>query len=59
VLSRAEAALAAGDLDAALAELGALPEAARAPLAGWIATVETRRAAEAGLAALTAQVESL
>lgn len=59
VLSRAEAALRAGDLDGTLAELAALPEAVRAPLAGWIDTVETRRAAEAGLAALTAEVESL
>jgi hypothetical protein len=59
VLSRSEAALAAGELDAALAELDALPEAARAPLADWVETVRTRRAAEAGLAALTAEVEAL
>ena len=59
VLSRAEAALGEADLDGALAELDALPEAVRAPLAGWIATARTRRAAEAGLAELSAEVESL
>ncbi|TXH95364.1 MAG: hypothetical protein E6Q73_14905 [Pseudorhodobacter sp.] len=43
ILSRAEAALAKGDLDQTLAELSALPEPALAPLAEWRATVEARR----------------
>ncbi len=45
VLSRAEAALGAGDLTAALAELEALPDAGRAAMADWIVRAETRRAA--------------
>jgi hypothetical protein len=54
VLSRVGAAVAGGDLDAALAEVAALPQGARDILAPWVADVEARRAAEAGLAALTA-----
>ena len=54
VLSRVEAAVRAGELETALSELEALPEGARALLAPWAAEVETRAAAEAGLAALTA-----
>ena len=42
VLSRAEAALRDGDVDAALAEIGALPEAASEILADWRARAETR-----------------
>ena len=52
VLSRAEAAVRAGDLAGALSEIAALPEGARAVLAPWVADVEARIAAEAGLAAL-------
>lgn len=48
ILSRAEAALRQGDVPAALDEIGALPEEARAPLGDWIvrarARVETRSA---------------
>lgn len=44
VLSRAEAAVRAGDLAAALAEIEALPEAGRAEMAGWIDAAQTRRA---------------
>ena len=54
VLSRVGAAVAGGDLEAALAEIAALPQGARDVLAPWVADVEARRAAEAGLAALTA-----
>lgn len=43
ILSRTEAALATGNLDQTLAELSALPEAAREPMRGWQATVEARR----------------
>lgn len=49
VLSRAEAAMRAGDVDTALAELDALPDEARAPLADWIARAEARAAAQAAL----------
>jgi len=54
VLSRVEAAVRAGDLAMALTEIAALPDGARAVLAPWVADVEARAAAEAGLAALTA-----
>ncbi|MEM8823714.1 MAG: hypothetical protein AAGF30_08910, partial [Pseudomonadota bacterium] len=49
VLSRAEAAMRGGDVAAALAEIAALPEVARAPLADWIARAEARAAAQAAL----------
>ncbi|MDP2062101.1 MAG: hypothetical protein Q8J98_03245 [Phaeovulum sp.] len=52
VLSRAEAALAAGDLTAALAEVSALPDAARAEMATWQALAERRLAATRALANL-------
>lgn len=42
VLSRAEAALRQGQLEAALTELAALPEAAQAPMAAWSAQAQTR-----------------
>ncbi|WP_353473441.1 hypothetical protein PVT71_05195 [Salipiger sp. H15] len=45
VLSRAEAALRSGDLNATLTELSALPEPAQAELAGWTARAEARKAA--------------
>lgn len=52
VLSRAEAALRAGDLPATLAELDTLPPEATAALAEWRALADTRAAAAAALAAL-------
>jgi hypothetical protein len=54
ILSRAEAAMRAGDLDSALAELDSLPPDAAAALAGWRAGAETRAAAVAALADLAA-----
>ena len=45
VLSRAEAALDAGDLGRALEEIAALPEAAQAELADWAEAARTRHAA--------------
>lgn len=54
ILSRAEAALAKGDVAAALAELEALPEAAKPPLADWTAQARLRTEAEAALAQLVA-----
>lgn len=44
-LSRAEAALDAGELDRALEEIGALPEPAQAELADWTEAARTRNAA--------------
>jgi hypothetical protein len=49
VLSRVEAAARAGDIAAALAEIEALPEVAREPLADWIDRAEAHRAAQAAL----------
>ncbi|MBY4894002.1 hypothetical protein KUL25_14680 [Rhodobacteraceae bacterium N5(2021)] len=58
VLSRAEAAVAAGDLDTALSEIAALPEGAQAMLDDWVDQVETRVAADAALAELSATLEN-
>lgn len=56
ILSRAEAALAAGDLPIALTELAALPAEAQAALADWHATAETRIAAAQAVADLAATI---
>ena len=53
ILSRAEAALRGGDIDRALAELGALPAVAAEKLAAWRARAEARAEAAAGAAELT------
>ncbi len=45
ILSRAEAALASGDLPAALNELAALPPEAQAAMEGWIAQAKLRQEA--------------
>ena len=45
VLSRAEAALREGEVDRALEELQALPDAAREAMSDWIAAAETRSSA--------------
>lgn len=58
VLSRAEAALRVGDLNAALAELAALPEAGAAAMADWTAAAETRQAALDALSELRGRVET-
>ncbi len=55
-VSAIEAALAAGDLSAALDAAAALPEPARAAAAGWIADLERRAAAEAVVAGLTDRI---
>lgn len=54
ILSRAEAALAAGDLQAALRELDALPEPGKPALQDWIAAANQRIAAVAAFSALPA-----
>lgn len=58
VLSRAEAAVAAGDLPTALTEISALPEGAQATFDAWVAQVEARVAADAALAELSATMEN-
>lgn len=45
ILSRAEAALVAGDLRAALAEMDALPDPALSAMSGWLARARARQAA--------------
>jgi hypothetical protein len=57
VLSRAEAAVKAGDLPAALAEISALPEPGQAAMADWVEQARKRLAAEEATAALAASVE--
>jgi hypothetical protein len=56
VLSRAEAALMAGDLPLALQELEGLPPAGHDAMAEWAGRVERRLAASAALADLTATI---
>lgn len=56
VLSRAEAAVKAGDLPAALTEIKLLPAEGQAPLAAWVAEVEGRLAAIDAVMALSAQI---
>lgn len=51
-ISRAEAALARGDLAAAAKELAGLTGAAREAVAGWVGDAEARLAADAAVAAL-------
>lgn len=56
VLSRAEAALRAGQVDEAITELDALPDAGRAAMADWIAEARLRADAADGLNALQNQL---
>lgn len=55
VLSRAEAAVKAGDLDTALTELAALPESGKAAFDQWVADATALRDARAAAAELSAQ----
>ncbi|GLS86215.1 hypothetical protein GCM10010873_11890 [Cypionkella aquatica] len=57
VLSRAEAALAAGDIAAALTEIAALPPEAQTALAEWQAMAQKRQAAVAAVAGLAAAMQ--
>ncbi len=52
VLSRAEAALTAGDVGGALAELDTLPEVAKSAIAGWRVGADLRQQALAALTSL-------
>ena len=56
ILSRIEAALAAGNLTECLSEAEALNDAARGPLAGWLTSVGQLSAARAELSTATAQI---
>ncbi len=56
ILSRAEAAVAGGDLAAALTEISALPEVAQTALAEWRGLAEQRLAGAAAIAALAASI---
>lgn len=58
ILSRAEAALTQGQLDLALQEIDALPDAAKAPLADWQAAAASRLAATQAVDALADQLSS-
>lgn len=58
VLSRIGAAIEAGDLNGALAELSALPDGAQAELAPWATGVQARADALAGLAILSGALAS-
>jgi hypothetical protein len=58
VLSRAEAALDAGQVGTALTELAALPEAAQPALADWTAAATQREAAAAAVAALSTALDA-
>ncbi|MBF9034971.1 hypothetical protein HKCCE2091_12035 [Rhodobacterales bacterium HKCCE2091] len=53
ILSRAGAAVEVGDLDAALAEIAALPEPAQAAMSDWIAMAEQRAEALTALESLS------
>ena len=54
ILSRADAAVNAGDIKGALAEIAALPQSGQAAMAGWTAAAQAWVEANAALAALAA-----
>ena len=56
ILSRAQAAVTAGDFETALTEVSALPEGALAEMAGWISDAESRTAVVAALESVAAAV---
>lgn len=58
ILSRAEAALDSGDLEAALSEIEALPDAGRAAMADWRALAATRLEAVAATEGLAADLNA-
>ncbi|MBB5515465.1 hypothetical protein FHS89_001477 [Rubricella aquisinus] len=58
ILSRMEARLNEGDLDAVLTEADALPEVARGVMEDWLVAVAARRDALAGFGALAAELGS-
>ena len=58
VLSRAEAALRQGDLDVALEEMNALPDAAKTAMQAWLDAAMARQAAENAANALADSLQS-
>lgn len=56
ILSRAEAALVAGDVTASVAEVRTLPEAGLAAMTDWLAVADRRIAAEAAVADLVSRL---
>ncbi|ABV95150.1 hypothetical protein Dshi_3417 [Dinoroseobacter shibae DFL 12 = DSM 16493] len=58
VLSRAQEAVSAGQLEAALAEISTLPDAGQAAMAPWIGAAEARVAALAAFDTLAAELNS-
>lgn len=58
ILSRAEAALRAGDLSTALSEIDTLPEVARAHMEDWTDRAAIRQSAEDALRDLAAEIET-
>ena len=59
VLSRAEAALRSGDLEAALSEIESLEEGPKEAMDEWLAAAGTRLQAEAALASLGQDIEDM
>ncbi|RWR33187.1 hypothetical protein D2T29_07475 [Sinirhodobacter populi] len=57
ILSRAQAAVDAGDIGKALAEIDTLPQAAQAMLSGWISQAQTRIAATEAMGELAQSVQ--
>lgn len=53
ILSRAEAAVKSGDIEAALSEIATLPEEGQAALSGWVAEATKRQAAADAAASLS------
>ncbi len=58
VLSRAEAALRSGDIQATLREISALPDTGQAAMNGWVAEARARQDALAALATLRSDIET-
>ncbi|QPM91526.1 COG4223 family protein [Pseudooceanicola algae] len=58
ILSRAEAALRAGDLDTTLSELDSLPEEAKSPMQDWMDSAQTRAEAVGARSGLDAATQT-
>jgi len=56
ILSRAEAAVRSGDLDAALSELSGLPDVAKSALSEWQSRAQTRLEAKTAADGLVQQL---
>ena len=58
ILSRAEAALRAGDLGTALSEMEALPDVAKDAMDGWLQSAAARKSAQDAADALSTSLNS-